>query len=316
MLDVCAELWWSLYKDMPYAHGPDGYPTINTPPIGKEYFVKHLKASLSGCDTQRWAGEVTDDSIVLAEDEGKVKGILVCSTDHERLTGNILSAYMRRDARGLEIADGLLNEALERFRKMGLHRVVAGPGGAGLRDARTLEAECPIHLVLFDERFAWNNWSLWSMDGWQWDQEYCVFLGGSLDGFRLRPEITEKIEKLCKDGIVIERVTAERFNNLQCFDPSYGQLNTDSDVTFVALVDDFVIGWLSEVRTWTDEYGRVMGIATPNVIPIYRRRGIGKVLCHLGTEEVVRQGAQYGWGGTEIHSPGRLIYRSLGYRYW
>jgi len=194
-LDAYASFWWSIYKDMPYAHGPDGYPTINTQHIGPEYFVKCLKAGLSACDTKHWAGEVTDENIVLAEDEGKVKGILVCSINHERLTGNILSAYMPRDARGLEVADGLLGEALERFRKMGLHRVVAGPGGSGLRDARTLEAECPIHLVLFDERFAWNNWSLWSMDGWQWDQEYCVFLGGSLDGFRLRSEITEKIEK-------------------------------------------------------------------------------------------------------------------------
>jgi len=101
MLDACAEFWWSIYKDMPYTHGPDGYPTINTPPIGPapEYFVKHLKAGLSGCDAKHWAGEVTDDSIVLAEDGGKVEGILVCSIDHERLTGNILSAYMQRDAR-------------------------------------------------------------------------------------------------------------------------------------------------------------------------------------------------------------------------
>ena len=95
LLDACAEFWWSIYKDMPYVHRPDGYQTINTPPIGPnpEYFVKYLKDGLSG----HWCGKVTDDSIVLAVDGEKVEGILINSIDREKLTGNILSAYMRRD---------------------------------------------------------------------------------------------------------------------------------------------------------------------------------------------------------------------------
>jgi hypothetical protein len=38
----------------------------------------------------------------------------------------------------------------------------------------------------------------------------------------------------------------------------------------------------------------------------------GKVRHHLGTAEVVRQGAQYGWTATKIHNPARLIYRPVG----
>ncbi|MBM3240069.1 GNAT family N-acetyltransferase [Candidatus Poribacteria bacterium] len=70
-----------------------------------------------------------------------------------------------------------------------------------------------------------------------------------------------------------------------------------------------------EMGVNTDE-GRVLGLTTPKVIPSYRRRGIGKVLYHLGIEEVVRQGAQYGYTVTGIHNPARLIYRSVGFKYW
>jgi len=48
MLQQCAEFWWSIYEHMPYVHRPDGWVTINTPPIGPESFVKHLKAGFSG----------------------------------------------------------------------------------------------------------------------------------------------------------------------------------------------------------------------------------------------------------------------------
>jgi GNAT superfamily N-acetyltransferase len=89
------------------------------------------------------------------------------------------------------------------------------------------------------------------------------------------------------------------------------------DVTFVALVDSLAVGWLDEVKIDDpDEYGRVMGEAVPVVLPTFRRRGIGKVLYHLGMEEVVRRGARYGWTATGIYNPARLIYRSIGYRYW
>jgi len=315
MLDECAEFWWSIYKDMPYVHRPDGYQNINTPPPGPDakYFVERLKAGLSGNDmgaplgAKHWAGEVNDDSIVLAVNEGKVEGILVSSIDREKLTSNILSAYVQRDNRGREIAGRLLGEALERFRKMGLNRVVAAPD-----QTKSLEVECPMHLALLDAGFAWEG---------DWEpgypmHEYCVFLGGSLEKFRLQPEIKQKIEWLDEEGIPIERVTADGFDNLRRFDT--GEKPTLADeVTFVALYwGDTVVGWLPEVRTYEDEFGRIIGGAVPEVIPNFRRRGIGKVLYHLGIEEVVRQGAQYGYTGTNMHNPARLIYRSVGYQYW
>ncbi|MBC8232893.1 GNAT family N-acetyltransferase [bacterium] len=315
MLDECAEFWWSIYKDMPYVHRPDGYQTINTPPIGPnpEYFVKYLKSGLSTdymgspLGAKHWGGEVTDDSIVLAVDEGRVSGILVNSIDREKLTGNILSAYVQRDNRGREIADCLLSEALERFRKMGLHRVVAAPD-----QTKTLEVECPMHLALLDAGFAWEN---------DWEpgypmHEYCVLLGGSYEDFRLQPEIKQKIEWLDEEGIPIERVTADGFDNLRRFDTGEKPTLSD-DVTFVALYwGDTVVGWLPELRTREDEFGRILGGAVPEVIPKFRRRGIGKALYHLGIEEAVRQGAQYGYTGTNIHNPAHLLYRSIGYRYW
>lgn len=89
----------------------------------------------------------------------------------------------------------------------------------------------------------------------------------------------------------------------------------DSNCAFVGLVNGLVIGWTFEVCVFRDE-GGMMGMVGPEVIPSYRRRGIGKVLHHLGTEEVVRQGAQGGWRGTEIYNPARLIYQSVGWRYW
>jgi len=146
--------------------------------------------------------------------------------------------------------------------------------------------------------------------------EYGVYLGGSLEGFRLQPEIKEKIEKLREEGIAIERFTTEQFENLRRTDTGDKVGTFGGDVTFVALVDALAVGWLEEVETWTDEYGRTMGGTVPYVIPDYRRKGIGKVLYHLGIEEVVKRGAQYGWTATNIHNPARLIYRSIGYRYW
>jgi len=108
-LAECAEFWWSIYKDMMYVHRPDGYQTVNTSPIGPQYFVKHLNAGLSGRHTRRWCGEVTDDSIFLAVDGEKVEGILVSSINRENLTANILSAYMHRTRRGREIANKVLS---------------------------------------------------------------------------------------------------------------------------------------------------------------------------------------------------------------
>ena len=309
MSDACAEFWWSIYKDMPYVHRPDGWVTINTPPIGPEFFGEHLKAGFSGASY--WTGDVTDESVILVEDAGKIKGILVYSIDKEKLTGNILSCYVQRNHRGREMAEYLLSEALEHFRKLGLYKVVTG----------ALEVECPIHLAMLDVGFVWeDNWAQPPDESGQapiydWPT-YQVFLGGSLEGFRLQPEIKENIEKLHEEGIVIERLPINEFRKLRRLDDNQEpNFEPDTPEFFAAVVDGRLVGWLFEMGVFTDE-GRVLGLTTPEVIPSYRRRGIGKVLYHLGIEEVVRQGAQYGYTVTGIHNPARLIYRSVGFRYW
>jgi len=88
---------------MPYVHRPDGWVTINTPPIGSEFFGKYLKEGLSGASY--WHGDVTEDSIILVEDAGKIEGILVCSIDKEKLTGEILSRYVRFAHRRLRLTE-------------------------------------------------------------------------------------------------------------------------------------------------------------------------------------------------------------------
>ena len=310
MLDACAEFWWSIYEHMPYVHRPDGWVTINTPPIGPEFFGEHLKAGFSGASY--WHGDVTDESVILIEDAGKIEGILVCSIDKEKLTGNILSCYVRRDYRGREIAEHLLNEALEHFRLLELHKAV---------ETRALEVECPIHLAMLDAGFSWEeNWEQppGELDkGFIYDwPTYQVFLGGSLEGFRLQPEIKEKIEKLRKEGIVIEHLSNDELRERRRLDNNQPpELNPHTPDLFAALADGRLVGWLFEMGVETDEE-RVMGGATPEVIPSYRRRGIGKVLYHLGIEDAVQHGAQYGYTCTGIHSPARLIYRSIGFRYW
>jgi ribosomal protein S18 acetylase RimI-like enzyme len=261
-----------------------------------------------------WLGEtVTEDDVVLAEDEDRIAGVLVCSVDKEKRTGNILSAYVRRHQRGRQVAELLVNQALGRFQRCGLRRAVAAPGAS-----RSMEVESPIHLALLDAGFAWEN------DWWPsyQQEEYGVFLGGSLEGFCLQPEIREKIERLHQQGIEIEQVKADRFCTLRRLDTGELVAGTESvadtevkSVTFVALVDGQVVGWLPELAVW-ENHGRILGGCVPEVIPTYRRRGIGTALYHLGTEEVVRQGAQYGWTATGIHNPARLIYRSIGYQSW
>jgi GNAT superfamily N-acetyltransferase len=300
MLDAYAEFWWSIYKDMPYVHRPDGGQTLNTPPISPEYFIKHLKAGFSSA----WyfpKGNITDDSVIIVEDEGKTSGILVSSIDHEKLTGNILSCYVQRNQRGRELAASLLSESLERFRKMGLYRVVAAP------DHKTMEVECPIHLALFNEGFGFNG--IYS------NECYGVFLGGSLEGFSLRPEIKEKIEQLRKDGITIERCVRGQFPNLRRLDTGEEKVLGHDECEFFAFVNGLAVGWTFEVSVFEDE-GRILCQVGPEVIPSFRGRGIGKVLHHLGIEEAKKQGAEGGWTATGIDNPARFIYRSVGWQYW
>ena len=313
MLDECAEFWWSIYKDMPYVHRPDGHQTINTPPTGPEpgYFIKHLKAGFNGA--WYWGGHITDDDVILVEDEGKLAGILVCMIEKkEKDTGNIMSCYVQRNQRGREIAACLLSEALERFQRMGLHQIEAAPGAS-----RSMEIECPIHLALLDAGFAWegNWWPDWvPPEPSRGIEQYGVFLGGSLENFRLQPEIYEKIEELRKEGIAIERCTHERFP-LQDLDGNEVNIGDDDHCMFAAFVNGLVVGRTFEVITFEDE-GRMLSMVGPEVHPRYRRKGIGKVVHHLGTEEVVKQGAVGGWTATGIYSPARLVYQSVGFKYW
>lgn len=114
LLDACAQFWWSIYEHKLYALRPDGYPIINTPAIGPGCFSMFIEYGLNGhFGAEHWGGEVISDSIFLAEDSGKVVGILVSSVHPDKLTGNILSAYMQRDNRGDEIGSYLLSKALK-----------------------------------------------------------------------------------------------------------------------------------------------------------------------------------------------------------
>jgi len=169
-----------------------------------------------------------------------------------------------------------------------------------------MEVQCPIHLALLDAGFAWEK--IW------W--EYGILLGGSLEGFRLQPEITEKIEKLRREGVIFERCVHSQFPNLRWVDDGREiKIDDKSHCAFVAFANGLVVGCTFEVMTWEEE-GLILCMVGPAVGRNYRRKGIGKVLQHLGTEEAVRQGAQYGFNGTDIHNPARFVYQSVGFRYW
>ena len=309
MFDACAEFWWSLYRDTQYVHRPDGYQTLNTDPIGPQYFLKYLDDGLSNDYPDHWQGRVTDDSIVIAENGGKIEGVLVSAIDRDKQTGSILSAYVSRDAQGRKIAECMLVEALNRFRDLGLRGAKAAPGG------RSMEVECPIHLALLQSGFGWEgNW-----DPACPDETYGVFLGGSLAQFSVDGEIHRRAEQLKNEGIKIERVERNHFPSLRRLDT--GDLVDSIDdrdankCAFVALVDGLAVGWTFEVMVFEDE-GRKLCKVGPEVIPSYRRRGIAKILHHLGIEEAVRRGATGGWTATGIFNPARIIYHSVGWRYW
>ena len=276
--DACAEFWWSLYRDMPYVHRPDGYQTLNTAPIGPEYFVKHLGYGLSSDDyPSRWQGKVADDSIFVVENGGKIEGVLVSAIDSHTHTGSILSAYVSRDAQGRETAECMLTEALNHFRKLGLRRAEAAP-----RRGSSMEVESPIHLALLESGFGWEN---------DWEpahpnETYGVFLGGSLEQFSVGPKIHRRVEELQSEGIKIERAERDSFPSLRRLDTGEIVDSIDdgdgNESAFVALVDGLAVGWTFEIMVFEDE-GRKLCQVGPEVIPSYRRRGIGKVLQRLGT---------------------------------
>jgi GNAT superfamily N-acetyltransferase len=320
--DECASFWWDQYKDLPYVHRPDGYQNVNSPAhIGPGYFLEHLDSGLSCKATEHWHGEVRDDTIFVAVDGGKVAGILICSEDREASKGCILSAYVERTGRGPLAAALLLDKALGFFGQAGLGEAVAGPDVS-----KSLEMESPIHLALVDAGFAWKD--VWhthedDRDGVEYlkgDPCYEVFLGGSLEGFVLSSEIERKVEDLTSAGITIDRVSADAFSRLDGWEtPEVEQAlkkGIDGDTTFVALKDGQMVGWLWEVLTWScwAEEGtpRTMGGCVPEVVPEFRGRGIGKVLYHLGIEDVVGRGAEGGWTATGIQNRARWIYQSVG----
>ena len=189
LLEQCVEFWWGMYEQKPYIVRPDGYQDINNPPVACDVFRENLRSGLNGGSVRHWRGVVTPDSIILAEDNGKIAGMLVCSVDRENLVGTILSGFMHQDQRGREVAELLVSEALEHFRKLGLRRAVVG-------------------------------WLAW----------------------------------VCICGL--------------------------------------------------------------EVIPSYRRRGIGTVLLHLVTDEMVRGGGEYDCTVLEVTSPARVLLHSAGYQYW
>ncbi|MAF13146.1 hypothetical protein CMK11_22055 [Candidatus Poribacteria bacterium] len=309
-MDSYAEFWWSIYADLPYVVRADAYQASMLPAPGPTpgYFISNLQGGLGGDHQKHWAGEVTDDTVVVAEADGAVAGILIASVDSEKRAGNILSAFVRRDGRGRQAATATLQEILERFGRMGLSRAVATPDWT-----RGIEVENPVHLALLDAGFAWER---------DWSPayplvEYSVCLGGVLGEFRVQPEIHASIERLRKEETIeIEKVDHERFARLRRLDTGQPPEPFVGHETFVALYEGLVAGWLPECDVGKDEFGRMFGESVPEVIHGFRNRGIGKALYHLGMEEVVRQGGEYGFTGTTAHNPARLIYRSIGFRYW
>ena len=179
--------------------------------------------------------------------------------------------------------------------------------------SKGIEVENPIHLSLLDAGFAWDH---------DWSPAYSTMayqtcLGGRLEGFRVGSEIRARVERLSKeDTIEMERVDHEQFANLNRFDTRRPLRTFDGKATFVALFEGLVIGWLPECSAGKDRFGRTYGGCVPEVLQMFRSRGVGKALYHLGMEEVVREGAEYGFTATPIHNPARMVYRSVGLRYW
>lgn len=262
-----------------------------------------------------------DDTIFLATDDETLVGLMVCAIDIEASKGSILSAYMQRDQVGRHIADQLVDSALGFFQDAGLCTAVAGPDVT-----KSLEVESPIHLALLDAGFRWTG----EMTAWATSDDedepivlpgYETYLGGSLADFRLDPEIHQRIETLEKTGISIEKYTSSQFEHLYRIAHDYfhgRKINGES--TFVALHEGCAVGLLGEVATRSDwaERGtpRIQGGCVPSVVPAYRGKGIGKVLYHLGMDEVVKQGAQCGSTQTGVSNHARSIYQSIGYTYW
>lgn len=297
MMDACSSSWWSLYRDLPYVHGPDGYDWVNGAPMGPHYFARHLEAGLSGKHAEHWQGAVTDDSIFVAMEAGRINGLLIAAVRPKERTGNVLSAFAANDVRGRETTGRLLDEALAHFRALELTTAVAAP------PPRTVEVQSPIYLSPMDAGFGWNK-SRWP------DNPYGVFLGGSIREFRVRPEIRERIETLRSEGVEIRRCSPEKARELRYYDSEVKVGDKERNVRAIAVAET-ATAWAEEPPSQ-----RIWGEAIPLVVPDFRGRGIGKVLYHLGVAWLVEQGAVCTHLATDIDNPAQFIYRSTPLRYW
>jgi len=166
-----------------------------------------------------------------------------------------------------------------------LEKALLGPSWA-------LEAESPLHIAALDAGFACED--MWTRiigeeDLAQMsDTGYEVYMGGPLKHFRLGTEIKQTIKRLGEQGLTFRRCTVEKAQSLKRLDTGQPpEIDEREEVVIVAYTDERVVGWTRqtpcrEAPEIMAPFGRAM-----YVLPSYRRRGIGKVLFHLATEEMV-----------------------------
>jgi len=315
MLDDWTELWWNLYGDKPYVMRPDGYQAMNTARIGPQYLEEYLVRGL-GQETEQWFGWVSPESIFVACDGGKVQGILITSVNYSDMTGNILSAFAERNQRGLQITHALLKAALSYFRKLDLREAIT--------PTSCLEVESPIYLSLLEEGFAWHD--NWEQGGDTYGDMviraypgHLVYMGRLLEDFELKPEIKQSIECLHTQGVDFEVLSVDQLSERPRADTGKppDELNPKNSIpSSAAIVDGSLVGWIGHIGVAEEDSGMAARACGIHVIPDYRRRGIGKVLYHLGIQAMVGRGAEYGYGSAGICSPSRLILHSAGYQCW
>ncbi len=305
--DQCADFWWNLHRDLPYVHRPDGYDWPNGAEVTPGFFTHYLREALSDTHVEHWRGEVSDESIFVAVSDGRVAGVLISSISKEERAGSVLSGFVSGGPDGRRVAAGLLTAVLDRFRARGLRNAFAAPW------TRAIEVNSPFHLALLDAGFA--------QDRCRWPEAgYEVFLGGTLEGFSLRPEVAATMARLYRVGIEVRSCETEECQHLQWHHSGEPIDTGEANVRFVALSEGLVVG-IATAGTATQgaeapPHARVWGEAIPLVIPEFRGRGIGKVLYHLGVDWLVQQGATCTFLATGTDNPARFIYASTPLPYW
>ena len=310
LLEQCTTLWWRLYGDRPYVIRPDGYQMMNTARIGPEFFGECFSKSLN------WFGQVDTESIFVAKNQGRVVGMLVSSVNHDEHAGNILVSFTNRDNTGREVTEELMQKALSYFHKLGLHRANVGMGA--------LEVESPIYLAALEAGFSWqDNWEQAEDKSWnplvRAYPGFLLQLGGSLDGFELSAEISQTIARLNKQGVDFKVMSVDEIGEHRRADTKKppDDLNPQGSIpSSVALVNGELVGWFEHIGVTQEHSGMAARACGLQVIPNYRKRGIGKAMYHLGVQAMVEHGAEYGYEQAGVYSPARLILRSVGYRYW